>query len=171
MPAPKKRTPEEEAALEAQFIGETSAPDAGEPESEYEGEVIFRSKGRGFRAIRIPRNRWFAPNGEAQTTPGETYEFEPNGEFRTDDPVAIAHLRGLQSFNREFWEVGKEPGRIPSSESRLEEVAEAGVTLNLERLDELEELERATHKREDVLIAIRATKRKVGQLRSAEASA
>lgn len=169
MPAAQKRTPEEEQRLEEEFIGTTPADVEQPPEPV--GEVIFRSKGVNFRAVRVPRHRWTAPNGEVQVSDGVTYEFAPKGEFRTDDPEAIAYLRGLGSFNREFWEVGNEPGRIPDSQPMIERVVGASTALDLEGLDELEREERAGYKRHDVLTHITAAKVTVKKMLDAGAGA
>lgn len=171
MPAAAKRTPEEEEAIERRFL-EADAPPAEEPPADDEApveEVTFRAKGVNFRAVMVPRQRWTAPNGEVQVSDGVTYEFAPKGEFRTDDPEAIAYLRGLGSFNREFWEVGNEPGRIPDSGPMIERVAAASAALNLEALDELELEERAGHKRHDVLTHITASKVAVKKMLEAQA--
>lgn len=172
MPAAQKRTPEEEERIEQEFIGAATPADDGDGDNIGPApvdEVVFRSKGVNFRAVRVPRHRWTAPNGEVQVSDGVTYEFAPKGEFRTDDPEAIAYLRGLGSFNREFWEVGNEPGRIPDSGPMIERVAAASAALNLEALDELELEERAGHKRHDVLTHITASKVAVKKMLEAQA--
>lgn len=165
MPAAKQKTPEEEAAAEAEFIGAGEIEeDVAELEPTEVDEVIFRSKGRGFRAIMIPRHRWTAGNGEVQVTPGKTLEFGPNGEYRTSDAAEIKHLKGLQSFNREFWQVGAEPGRVPDSQPMLERVVEAGISLDIAKLDELEQEESTGFARHDVMVSIKAAKARVGKL-------
>lgn len=161
--AAKPRTPEEEEAIERRFL-EADAPPADEPPAEDEApveEVLFRAKGVNFRAVMIPRQRWTAPNGEVQVTDGKTLEFAPTGEFRTSDPAEIRHLRGLPTFNREFWEVGAEPHAAPSARPVFDKIADAAVALDVDALAELEVRERETHNREIVIDAIRSARSRV----------
>jgi hypothetical protein len=158
VPAAQKRTPEEEQALEEQFIGATPAD--GELEEEPE-TVTFRSKGVNFRAVMIPRHRWTAPNGEVQVTDGKTLEFAPLGEYTTNDAAEIKHLRNLPTFNREFWEVGREPNAAPSPRPVFDKIADAAVALDDRALAELEVSERETHNRQVVIEAIQSARRRV----------
>jgi hypothetical protein len=163
VPAAQQRTPEEEEAIERRFL-ESEAPPADEPAAEDEApveEVTFRAKGVNFRAVMVPRHRWVAPNGEAQVTDGKTLEFAPSGEFRTSDPAEIRYLRGLPTFNREFWEVGAEPHAAPSPRPMFDKIAEASVALDVDALAQLEVLERETLNRPFVLDAIRSARDRV----------
>jgi hypothetical protein len=128
---------------------------------------MFRSKGHGFRAVMVARNRTTMPNGEVRVfgtdeyPAGKTIEFAPAGEYVTDDPREIAYLKSLPTFNLEFWQVGAEPHAIPDPKPIMEKVAEATVTVDDETLARLEEEERATWKRKFVLDSIRAARERV----------
>jgi hypothetical protein len=122
--------------------------------------VVFISKGKNFSAVRVPARRG-SENGETIADPGVRYEFAPFGRFETTDPAAIAHLRGLGSFNIEFWELGAEPGRVPPPDGVFEQIMGAVAELDDARLAELEVEEQEGHKRDVVLNAIRAARTKV----------
>jgi hypothetical protein len=163
VPAAAKRTPEEEERIEREFLAAADpAPEMPPDEDDAPAqEVTFRAKGVNFRAVMKPRQRWTAPNGEVQVTDGRTLEFAPTGEFRTSDPAEIRHLRGLPTFNREFWEVGAEPHAAPSARPVFDKIADAAVALDADALAELEVRERETHNRVFVLDAIRSARERV----------
>lgn len=123
--------------------------------------VTFRSRGSNLCLVRLSRHRVTMPNGEVQTSPGIHYDFSPNGEFTTDNPDAVAWIRGRQTFNTEFFEVGAEPDRIPSSDAVLESVVRAAMDRDLHTLEELEAMEQAGYARTDVLAAVRGARRQV----------
>jgi hypothetical protein len=131
-------------------------------------EVVYRSKGTNFAAVRIGRRRWME-QGEQQVTGRVAYEFAPSGEFRTRDRRIVDYLESLPTFNLEFWRVGAEPGRPPSTELVDEQIMAAVATLNDDVLSELEVQERNVHKREQVLARILTARRSVqGTLATAE---
>lgn len=123
-------------------------------------EVIFRSKGANFKAIRIGQRRW-KEDGETQVSGRVAYEFGPNGEFRTRDARAVTYLEKLDSFNLEFWRVGSEPGAPPSSDQIIERIMELALEFDDAGLEEIETAEQSTHQRGDVLKTVAAARRKV----------
>lgn len=134
----------------------------GDPEGKdlLEHEVIFRSKGSEFSAVRIGRRRWM-DQGEQQVSGRVVYSFSPNGEFRTRDKRAVDYLRALPTFNSEFWEVGSEPGALPSSDAALERISDLMMELDDEGLEVIQREEQATHQRPDVLKQVEIARRKV----------
>jgi hypothetical protein len=160
---PQAKRPQPEPIDEGDNIGGPAVAEL-EPEVEQEPEqeeALFRSKGLNFRVVVVPRFRRFTEAGDQIVSEGVTAEFAPNGEYRTSDPKVIAHLRGLGSLNREFWEVGKEPGAVPSPEMVMEKVFQATVDFDDEALERLEREEENGFRREIVLRSIRSAREKV----------
>ena len=123
-------------------------------------EVLFRSRGRNFRAVM--QAAYAEPtNFGIKQNKGRAIEFAPTGEYRTSDPEEIKHLRSLPTMNNEFWEVGKEPDALPDPEPVIERIMSAVVELDLATLDTIENEERAGYKREQVLSAVRSARRRV----------
>lgn len=123
-------------------------------------EVLFRSRGRGFRAV-MQASFDEPTNFGIKRHKGRVIEFAPSGEYRTSDPEEIAHLRGLGTLNLEFWEVGKEPDRIPSPEPVIDRILAATLELDLATLETIEHEERGGYGREQVLSAVRSARRQV----------
>jgi hypothetical protein len=131
-------------------------------------DVVFRSKGRGFRVVHIGQRRW-SEMGMQQVSAGITYEFSPGGDvedpqagaFRTRDRRAVEYLRSLDSYGRDFYEVGNEPGRVPSSESTIEKIMSLALELDDAGLEELQETEQEGYQRQDVLVAVSKAREKV----------
>ena len=153
----------ERAAAEA-AASRKLPPAAGDKEDGFE-PVVFRSKGTEFRVIRVGRHKWTAPNGEAQVTDGRDYQFVSQGigasELRVFNSNVAEFLRGRPSYNREFWEVGREPHAPPDPELVFDRIMEAVVDYDDARLEELAKLEQASHKRPVVLKAIRQARQKI----------
>lgn len=126
-------------------------------------EVIFRSKGRNFRAVRPGhgKRRYRDDYGEQVIVEGEAVDFAPNGEFRTTNPATVKWLTESPSFNLYFWRVGEEPGAVPSPDAINEQVLSATLELDDERLAALELEEQKSHQRQDVLHLIRAARTRV----------
>jgi hypothetical protein len=167
MPPAKRQQPEqieeELDALEpegAVAVAESEDGDVTGPAPEQE-EALFRSKGVNFRVVYVKRYRRFTEFGDAITTDGRTIEFAPTGEYRTTDPKEIAYLRSLESLNREFWEVGKEPDAVPSPELIMEKVMQATVEYDDAVLEHLEREEENGYRRPIVLKSIQAARQKV----------
>jgi hypothetical protein len=161
MPPAKRQQPdpteEELDALEPEGAVATAEPEQ-EPEQE---EALFRSKGVNFRVVYVSRYRRFTEFGDGVVTDGKTLEFAPNGEYRTSDPKEIAYLRGLESLNREFWEVGREPDAVPSPELIMEKVFQATVDFDDDALEVLQREEENGFRRPIVLKSIEAARAKV----------
>lgn len=160
------RLAEREAALDAQQRALTEAAvnsHPGDPavDERLDEPVLFRSKGRNFSCTMVASNRWFAPNGQAQITEGRRLDFAPTGEYESDEVRVVEFLRSRDSFNREFWEVGNEPGAVPSPELLLDKIVAASVALDLEALEEIEAVEQGGHARELVMKAVRSARNQV----------
>jgi hypothetical protein len=132
-------------------------------EQRLERPVTFRTRSRNLVVVHKPRHRFTAPNGEVQITNGYRYDFAPTGDFTTDNPVAVAYLRSRPSYNINggFWEVGNEPGRIPSPEKLLERIVIATRDLDDDALEEIQREEEAQHKREVVIMAVKAARKAI----------
>lgn len=146
------------ANLAEPLNGEPMVVHASQP-----SEVVFRSRGTHFRAVIRPSRREQHPHG-VEFVPGEACDFAPHAEFRTSDSRIAEHLRGLASCGTEFYEVGNEPGRIPSSERVIAAIMEASVELDDARLGAIEVEERGQFRREDVLVAVAAARRQVQRI-------
>lgn len=154
----EKRAAAAEAKLAVPEDAEFDPPEVGE-------RVVFRARGRNFSAVMVARNRWFSPNGEGQVTDGRLIQFA-DGNYETNEIKVQEFLRSLGSFNREFWEVGNEPGAVPSPKIVLEEIVRAAAALDLERINDLLQTERETHKRDVVLDQAKAAQDAVRAARS-----
>jgi hypothetical protein len=133
---------------------------AAAEQTEEVAEHLFRARGKEFRVVRVHRRQW-TEDGMRMTSEGVSYDFSPTGDFRTTDPGAIAYLKSLDSFNRDFWLVGEEPGAAPSSEVIDKQIMSALARLDDEALVALEHEESEQHKREDVLRRIRQAREQV----------
>ncbi len=91
--------------------------------------------------------------GVLRVRPGQDKMIDHDGWLHRDaeqdiERDAVDALRAHRRFNKEFWEVGKEPGRPqPYEEEVLEWLGEAVADLNVERLEQLLVGERETHNR------------------------
>lgn len=157
-------TSEREAAAAEAAAQQKLPPSEDEVEEGFEA-VVFRSKGDAFRVVRVGRHRYAAANGETQETEGRAYQFRHSAmglsELVVRNSNVAEFLRGRPSFNREFWEVGAEPHAAPDPKVVLDQVIDATIELDDERLEELLEREMASHQRPVVLDSIRAARRKI----------
>lgn len=132
-----------------------------------EDEAVFRARGRGFRVVRVPE-RWWVEEGMRQTSPAITFDFSPNGEFRTNDKRAVDYLQSLDSYRREFWLLGDEVDAVPSSEPVIAKIMALAIELDDDGIAELERQEQESYERADVLIACAQARRQVQGLLSAQ---
>jgi hypothetical protein len=142
---------------------EPAKDDPRRPDVAEEGfePVIFRSKGKNQRVVRVPATRWTTLNGEAQHAGGIAYNFEPNGEFVAKSANVAEFLRRRPMFNVEFWEVGAEPHTPPDPSLMLDKILKATMELDLDTLEELRAAEAASHGRKVVLDQITAAQRRI----------
>lgn len=131
-----------------------------DPERDAE-TVVFRSRGPNFMVLIQSPRQFQSPDGRWTTNGGLIADFAPNGELKTNNPDVIKQLKALESFNSEFVEVGNEPDRVPSPEIVLDAIMQAAVEFDGDRLREIEEHERAHHKREVVLQAVGSARRRL----------
>lgn len=83
------------------------------------------------RAVMVDHDGWLARGAEENIERDE-----------------VDALRSHRRFNKDFWEVGKEPGRlVPYEETVLESMSEAVAALDVEALEKLLVGERETHNR------------------------
>ena len=129
------------------------------------GEIVFRARGTAFKAVIRPSHRRLTEHG-SEFVPGEYADFAPNAMYRTGEQRIIDHLRGLPSFNVEFFEVGKEPGREADPQMVLEAISQATIELDDDRLAVLEAEERAGENRGTVVQAVAAARQQVQRIAS-----
>jgi hypothetical protein len=131
------------------------------PENPLPYPVVFVSKGAMFKAIRKPRFRTTTHDGQQFFTTGIAYDFAPNGRFETVDPLAAEWLRGRPGMNNLYWEELKPPFTAPDPGALFERIIDLALALDDGPLAELEEEEKASHKRPAVLAAIKHARTKI----------
>lgn len=125
--------------------------------------VKFRSKGE-LRVVRVPRHRFTAANGEAQTSPGVAYDFGYDHSFVALSSDVADYIRARPAFNLEVWEVGKEPNRVPDPEAVFDRINQAIADVDDDTLIEIESEEMAGHKREVVLKQVKSARATVQRM-------
>lgn len=131
----------------------------------------FISRNKLQRVVLEPIRPIWGRDGQEGTTQGKTVEFT-RGVFRSTPEKAKTlgfkgeaelneALRKAGTFNREFWEVGNEPGALkPSADKMIADASDAAMRHDIERLRGLRELEtvgdgeQGGHNRQEVLTAI-----------------
>jgi hypothetical protein len=159
----EKQATAEPSGQRAKQDVEPAKDDPRRPDVAEEGfePVVFRSKGKNQRIVRVPATRWTTLNGEAQHAGGIAYNFEPNGEFVAKSENVAEFLRRRPMFNVEFWEVGNEPHTPPDPSLMLDKILKATMELDLDTLEELRAAEAASHGRKIVLDQITAAQRRI----------
>lgn len=127
---------------------------------ELDHEVVFRSRGINYGIIFKPRRQMVTASGERMFSDGIRFDF-PKGEFRTKNKLVQEYIRSRPQFNADVWEVGNEPGRVPSPDLVLDRVAKAISELDDATLAEIETAERSTYKRPEVLTTIASGRRHI----------
>lgn len=125
--------------------------------------TMFRARGTHFKAVLKPSRRKLGEFG-SEFTAGEYADFQPNGTFETDDPGVLERLRGLPTYGVEFFEVGNEPGALPSSEPVVMAIMEAATELDDARLAQIEAEEQGGYARPEVLSQVRLARASVQRL-------
>lgn len=126
-------------------------------------KTTFRSKGVNFKVVIQPSFRKVTDFGH-EFVPGEYADFAPHGMFETDDPRIIEKLRDSPTFNREFWEVGNEPGALPSADAELDRIMAATALLDDAELAQIEAEERAGYNRGEVIASVTRARQQVQRL-------
>lgn len=128
--------------------------------------VVFISKGAGLRVVTRTASRTMIDN-EVIVRAEEVVEFAPHGRVELDeerDADKIEHLRGLASFNREFFEIGAEPDALkPSVDEQFERILDLATHFDHDALRELIQEEKQTHNRDVVIRAGEAALQRVRQ--------
>ena len=120
------------------------------PETKKVEKVTFRSNRPWFTQTLIPADFDLNNKGlKYNITNGLRAEFGPTHTFETDDPETIALMRGSDNYNREFHEIGREPGReIPSASDQLAAIAKASVAKDADAIGEIVRVEAEAEERE-----------------------
>lgn len=140
-----------------------------ELEAKRPDEVVFYSKYTNYKLTRVNAiDETFAGGARRILNPGKRMRFVDNvyrarvGKDVLEDHDGWLHrdaergierdevdaLRAHRSYNKLFWEVGKEPGRLtPYDEDVLEWMSAAVADLDVERLEQLLSDERNGHNR------------------------
>lgn len=116
--------------------------------------VEFISRDQNLRLVREPkRNQMNPQTGEISVTPGVSYEFEPNGVLVVDpsDSEALDFLRSHSLCGSMFVEKGNEPDRPPDASEILNEIVDAAVAKDADKLVEIYLAERSSNSRPEVL--------------------
>lgn len=125
--------------------------------------VEFRSKGVNFKVVLKASYRHATDHGQ-EFISGQYADFAPHGTFKTDDAWEIEKLRSSPTFNREFWEVGAEPGALPSADEELDRIMAAVAELDDAALAQIEGEERSGFNRSDVLESVTRARAQVQRL-------
>lgn len=138
-------------------------------EEAHPDEVVFLSRYTNLLLVRHPAReevllggvrrlvdhgkKYRFEQGVLRVRPGKDRMVDHDGWLHRDaeqdvERDAVDALRAHRRFNKEFWEVGKEPGRLqPYEETVLEWLGEAVADLDTERLEQILTGERETHNR------------------------
>lgn len=77
------------------------------------------------------------------------------GQYATSNPETVRLLRAAGTYNREFWEVGNQPGAIhPPEPDVLADIMTALARRQHDKLIAIQQREQETHERETVLAAV-----------------
>jgi hypothetical protein len=138
-------------------------------EAQRPDEVVFFSRYTNMKLVRQNAVEEVLVGGiRRQVNPGKRYRFEQGTlRVRVGKDVMVDHdgwlardaeegierdvvdaLRAHRRYNKDFWEVGKEPGRLkPYDEDVLAWMSDAVADLDVDRLTQLLEDEKNTHAR------------------------
>lgn len=166
-PAPAAEPADDLEAEPVDLSGTTEHGDEIGPDGRLTMPVLFRSRGRQFRAVTDPKRPFFDSVGvRIGDTPGAVCEFAPNGTYETDDPGIVAALMARPSFNLEFVRVGMEVDRPPDSRPVIDKIMQAMLDLDVPVIDEILEAETADggHDRPDVIAACESALRRCANL-------
>lgn len=125
------------------------------------GMVTFLSRGSNLVVLKKGRIRYADARGQLAVTEGVQYDFAPDGRFETDDEEVIEYLEARPAFGVEFWEMGHDPHKAPTPAPVLDEIMDAVINLDDDRLAEIEQEEQEGLKREIVLSQVASARRKV----------
>jgi hypothetical protein len=87
-------------------------------------------------------------------TPGHRVHFT-RGEYTAKTSQEIQMLRDADTYGREFWEVGQQPGAIhPPTEEVLADIMTFLARRQADKLRDIQEREEETHKRPEILTTV-----------------
>lgn len=125
----------------------------------------------GARRIVDNGKKYRFEQGVLRVRPGKDVFVDHDGWLHQDaeqdvERDVVEALRAHRRFNKEFWEVGKEPGRAkPYDEDVLEWMSAAVADLDVERLEQLLSDERNGHNRALLVRALSSALEKTRETR------
>jgi hypothetical protein len=123
--------------------------------------ATFISKASEFQVVLEQPRKVVTPGGTETFEGGNIIEFgrgnesvpgDGNGRYTATDEKTAQALRDAKTFNREFVELGKEPGRLlPDEDELIDKITNYAVDRDSEKIRQIKVDEEATHNRRRVI--------------------